>query len=1007
MSGRLWRIGSAVLTLHASCAAQAFTITPGKTIARVISSGDVHRYEIDMPADGVVRMFIRQVLPFETTVRLSDSNSHTVLERSSRQNMIVSAVLAGGGHYSLEVTAPTTPPGSGRYTIGNIEVRRANSGDETLLEADANYTQYRRRAAGSSEEAATKLDAAAELYKERNESDFQGWSLLVGGQYRVKLSEYRQAAERYARSATAFREAGNDEGRARALDFLADISVVLRSYPEAIDAASEALPLARANHLADIEATSLSNLGRSYSALGEKQRALDFFQQAIVLARGSNNGQQEAAVLAAAAALHNSLGDHSKALELYQDALAIHRARKAPLDEAAALSNIGSSYASLHEPAKAIDSFQQAITLFRSTGGGRPALATTLSDLGQAYLAMKEPRKALPLFEDALAIARETKNLWSEAYALMSLGRMRREANDFGAAMGLLADALAIFHNVGDAQVEAVTRFEIAKLERARGNLEASREQVAAAISLMETLRTQTAVPDLRSALVASVGEYYELHVDLLMQLGRPEEAREAAERLRARNLQDVLTAAGVGSAVPRDPELAAREVKLHHDLDELSSKRVSLIRSKNHGAAVERLDRQIDDAWTEYQSVRVKLIAANPQSVSLADASTIDLNAVRRETLDADTLLLEYSLGEPRSYLWAVSRDQIRGYKLPGRAQIEDAARAFWSAVKGGADTPSVERAATRLSQMVLAPAARLLAKKRLLIVADGALLYAPFAALADPAQPGRYSPLTLTHEIIGEPSATSLALLRRGNMERRPAARALAVFADPVFEENDQRLHHDRAPAVSVQKAPPFLTRAAELHLERLPSTRREGQSIAALLPEPDRWLALDFDASRAAATSARLIDYRILHFATHGVVESAHPELTALALSLYDAQGRPQDGFLRLYEIYNLKLQADLVVLSACETALGKDVRGEGLVGLARGFMHAGATRVVASLWKVDDQATSELMRIFYKEMLGPEHKPAAAALRFAQLTISRQERWRSPYYWGAFVLQGEWR
>ena len=399
--------------------------------------------------------------------------------------------------------------------------------------------------------------------------------------------------------------------------------------------------------------------------------------------------------------------------------------------------------------------------------------------------------------------------------------------------------------------------------------------------------------------------------------------------------------------------------------------------------------------------------MAADPQAAALADPTALKLEDLRRAVLDPGTVLLEYSLGEPRSYLWVISggaRDQVRGFDLPPRTQIEEAAHAFWDAVKGGGDAASVGRAAARLSQMVLSPAAGLMANKRLLIVGDGALQYVPFAALADPAQAGGYRPLIQAHEVIEEPSASTLALLRRGATERKPAARTLAVFADPVFEKDDPRVQ--RKPAQSAA-APAFLTRAAELRLARLPSTRLEGTSITSLVPPAERWLALDFDASRAAVTSPRLNDYRILHFATHGVVESARPELSALALSLFDAQGQPQDGFLRLYEIYNLKMQADLVVLSACDTALGKNIRGEGLVGLARGFMHAGAPRVVASLWKVDDQATSELMRQFYAAMLGPKKMPAAAALRAAQIAVSKQERWRSPYYWAAFVLQGEWK
>jgi CHAT domain-containing protein len=167
-----------------------------------------------------------------------------------------------------------------------------------------------------------------------------------------------------------------------------------------------------------------------------------------------------------------------------------------------------------------------------------------------------------------------------------------------------------------------------------------------------------------------------------------------------------------------------------------------------------------------------------------------------------------------------------------------------------------------------------------------------------------------------------------------------------------------------------------------------------------------AVDFEASKATATGGSLNQYRIVHFATHGLINSRHPELSGIVLSLVDEQGMPQDGFLRLHDVYNLKLSADLVVLSACRTALGKDVKGEGLIGLTRGFMYAGAPRVVASLWDVKDEATAELMKRFYEGMLRRRMTPAAA-LRTAQLSMAKEKRWEAPYYWAGFVLQGEWR
>jgi CHAT domain-containing protein len=190
------------------------------------------------------------------------------------------------------------------------------------------------------------------------------------------------------------------------------------------------------------------------------------------------------------------------------------------------------------------------------------------------------------------------------------------------------------------------------------------------------------------------------------------------------------------------------------------------------------------------------------------------------------------------------------------------------------------------------------------------------------------------------------------------------------------------------------------------RLPFTRREAKAILQHVPAQAAFTAFDFDASVATATDPRLAEYRFVHFATHGFLNAEHPELSGLVLSLVDRGGAPQPGFLTAADVFNLELSADLVVLSGCRTALGKDVRGEGLVGLNRGFMYAGARRVLASLWPVDDAVTATLMDRFYANMLGAPHQRPAAALRAAQLALMKEPRSQHPYFWAAFQLQGEW-
>jgi CHAT domain-containing protein len=342
----------------------------------------------------------------------------------------------------------------------------------------------------------------------------------------------------------------------------------------------------------------------------------------------------------------------------------------------------------------------------------------------------------------------------------------------------------------------------------------------------------------------------------------------------------------------------------------------------------------------------------------------------------------------------------------------------------------------------MVLKPVTGQLNRKRLLIVSDGALQYIPFAALPLPGAEGRedqenlrpnistslrssvstslrpFVPLIAEHEVVSLPSASALAVLRRELAGRQPAPKRVAVLADPVFDRNDERLN------ASFVKADPT-TRAAEMeiesdlvrsaddlglasqafHLTRLPFTRKEAQAILSLAPERARLAALDFAASLGTVFKPELGQYSYVHFATHGLLNSLRPELSGIVLSLVNERGADQDGFLRAHEVLGLQLSAELVVLSGCRTGLGKEINGEGLTGLTRGFMYAGAARVIASLWDVNDQTTALLMARLYRGLLGKRRLSPSAALREAQVSFWRDRRWSAPYYWAGFILQGE--
>jgi len=360
----------------------------------------------------------------------------------------------------------------------------------------------------------------------------------------------------------------------------------------------------------------------------------------------------------------------------------------------------------------------------------------------------------------------------------------------------------------------------------------------------------------------------------------------------------------------------------------------------------------------------------------------------------------------------------------LPRRAEIEAAAKHLYQVLTARNQTPARETpgaraarvrqadeayfaAAMKASRMLLGPAATRLEKRRLLIVSEGMLQYLPFAALMEPtaARDERPMPLMVNHEIISASSASMLAVMRQGTAGRKPAEKSLAVLADPVFTADDSRVAQKQkgiAPVSANRSTADLGTQG----LVRLRFSRYEAEEIARLAPTGTTLMALDFDASRETALRSDLGQYRIVHFATHSLLNNEHPELSGVVLSLVDRSGRPQNGTLRLYDIYNLKLDSDLVVLSACQTALGGEIKGEGLIGLTRGFLYAGSPRVVASLWEVDDRTTAEVMKRFYEAMLVRGERPAAA-LRATQLALWRTKGWEAPYYWAAFTLQGEWR
>ncbi|MGH9799809.1 MAG: CHAT domain-containing protein, partial [Blastocatellia bacterium] len=650
---------------------------------------------------------------------------------------------------------------------------------------------------------------------------------------------------------------------------------------------------------------------------------------------------------------------------------------------------------------------------------------------------------------------REARTLKNIGFAYDALGHKTQ-------ALEFHNNALKLSREVGDRMREAKVRFGIARIESGRNNLRQSRSQIQEAIKIVESLRSNLSSPELRASYRASVQQYYDLYIDVLMRMGKraPKsglvaEALQVSERARARSLVELLTESSADIRQGVDPALVERERELHEQINEKTTEQIRLLGSRSKADQVAALGKEIEQLNADLRTTQADIRSNSPRYAALTQPQPLTLREIQRQVLNPWSLLLEYSLGEERSYLWVVGQNSLQSFTLPKRSVIEAAARRFYDLTTArnqflpressqqkinriaDADAESL-KAAADLSKLIISPAASLLGNKRLIVVADGALQYVPFAALPFNPQsairnPQFLKPLVARHEITALPSATTLAVLRNESAQQQKAAKTIAVIADPVFETKDDRVKivtikaddkatsttdkkDDKATA-SVESDPSRILlyktakdsggTDAELRIPRLPNTRREAEAILSLASGDSSKAIFDFAANRAAATGEDLSQYRILHFATHGFLNSLNPELSGLVMSLVDEQGKPQNGYLLAPEIYNLKLPAtELVVLSACQTGLGKEIRGEGVVGLTRGFMYAGSPRVVVSLWNVNDRATADLMKSFYEAMLTKSQRPAAA-LRAAQLELLKNKQWQAPYFWAAFGLQGEWR
>ncbi|HEY9404758.1 MAG TPA: CHAT domain-containing protein [Pyrinomonadaceae bacterium] len=860
----------------------------------------------------------------------------------------------------------------------SLNYRRGEA--QSLTELGTTYFQQ-----ADMEKAVGCGERALQVWRELQDRRGEARVLYNLGAPYMRLGRVREAADVLAKAAAIWRDMGNPTEQAAALLDLNFLAIRQGQWHRALALLNEAGTLVTDKEAEPfISGQIATSLGEVYEAFGQLETARRYFEEALTLYR--DYAHDEAAVI--------DVGGKA-----------------------------GSVLARLDDYPGALRQLEEGLQLAQASGNGF-LLARCHEDLGRVHLASglhAEARQEFLLASTGYARIGD-RRAWAQAQAY--LGQTHHVLGDRVSASNSYQASLEVFREFEDYTNEAAVQFGLGKLELERQNLGGAEEHLTRSIELTERLRENAAGKDLRSSFLASVHDRYVTYVEWLMQLNstRPGEgfdvkAFEASELGRARSLLDSLRDYQRELRGTQDPALLIEEEELQKKEQTLLDRQARL---QSQGAVPEET-RKVEDELTQVRTRRETLEArmnGDARFNDLLRPAPLSLGEIRRQVTDAETSLLEFSLGDRRSYLWLITQEGMTSYELPDRRTIEAAAlrlaKLFDDQEKGLGSNAEVEAAAAEVSRLVLTPVAGRLRTQRLIIVPDGVLQYVPFQILTDASDTGE--PLVARHEIVNAPSASTLVLLRRENAGRPEAPKLLAAFGAPAVLSNyvpAASNRHERSGTTSLPEAggqPATATKAADtLDPNRIGSlffAKQELNVLRKLATTDEALIYSGFDATRERLRDLDLQQYRILHFATHGLLNAEQPELSGLVLSLVDKDGRPLTGFVGLSDIYNLRAPVDLVVLSACRSALGDDVRGEGLVGLTRGFMYAGASSVVASLWKVDDEATAELMKRFYSNMLERDMTPAAA-LREAQNSIRQEPQWSSPYYWAAFTLQGEYR
>lgn len=861
-----------------------------------------------------------------------------------------------------------------------------------------------------------KFVSLARFHAGRSETYEEGLAQNEIGVTHHWALQYDDAIREYRRAFALFEQLGETPRQAQVLQNIAVVEYELGRLSDAIPHYAQVLQLLKKDDDPLLYASVMCNSGVANWASGNYDTALRQLGEALPTFRALDNKVWQSLALNAIGAVYDALGEKTRALEFYRQALAMRTVELAARARVASLQTIGNVLRQQGQPTEALRMHEEALGL-ASRSYMRKRVAVHIA---QDLIALDRSDEAIQTLTPALEEGAPEDQV-ERARALAVRGRVHLSRNELGAAEVDFSAAAKTFRTYEQISDELDTWVNLARSMRARGALSEAFGAVDKALELAEELRLQTANPELRASLMEPARPAFDLKISMLAQqyaaAGTRASERErialaalsTAEHARARALADFQTLDVAAPGVP--PQLAARRQTIYR---ELSGRRFRLAAALERGGAqdarVQAIRGDIATLRRELDEIDAQVGAAS-SSAQRSTARATGAAVFNRAALRKDTVLIEYWLGAEEAFAWLVDSDGVVMTRLQSSRVLADAARSFDDSLRGVGGVPLSERLkrGQQLADLLLGPLGpRALERRTLIFIPDGTLHYVAFAALR-PSAPRTERFLIENHDVAIAPSVS----MYLGD-QRRPASvtptREMLLVADPVYQLSDARLARfaKNVSATSETESEETLTRRlfsifrggeSSGGLERLLGSADEAASIAALLPQASVDRLEGFTATRERFLAARIDRYRFIHIATHAVADAEVPQASALILSRFDSNARPLDGNVLAADFIPLQLNAQTVVLSACDTALGRNVAGEGLIGLRYVVLARGAESVVSSLWPIADQVTARVMAQFYPLLL--KDTDVEAALGSAMRSMLKGQ-FSDPAWWSAFAL-----